>query len=76
MSEDGLECKVKQVITSTAILEWLGDFNIDLAEVGVYKYSMLDNQLTTLPTKSLHGKALRVLNYIVSIPLNVLLEAM
>lgn len=75
ISEDGTTCDVKKILVQKEILPWLGYFSVDLNTVGVYRYQLLDNDMQSLQIADLHGKALRVLNYIVSIPLNVLLEA-
>ena len=75
MNEDGTSCEAKRILVQKEVLPWLGYFSVDLDTVGVYRYRMLANEMQTLQIADLHGKAIRLLNLIVSIPMNVLLEA-
>ena len=78
LSEDGKTCKAKRMITGKELLPFLGGcqrLQVDLETVGVYCYQYLDNDFTYLQTNDLHGKAIRIMNYVMSISKNVLLEA-
>lgn len=74
--EEGTVCRVKRIMTREEIFPWLNLVNkINIETVGVYLYEMLHNDFSYLKTEEIHGKAIRVSKYILSISKNVLLEA-
>ena len=70
------KARCKKIATSKDELSQFGlNFGVPLHTVGVYKFQYFEDTIVTLERKDFHGKAMKVMNYILSIPTNVLLEA-